>query len=74
MGHQSYALLCSKITSFPPSEGEFSEKLGIFSKVKNFQNPFCYILEKINENYETITFGYHDALKSYGAPKLITVM
>ena len=52
MGHQSYVLLCSKITSFPPSEGEFSEKLGIFSKVKIFQNPSCYILEKINENYD----------------------
>jgi len=39
MGHQSYALLCSKIASFPPSEGGFLEKLGIFSKVKNFQNP-----------------------------------
>ena len=32
MGHQSYVLLCIKITSFPPSEGRFSEKLGIFSK------------------------------------------
>ena len=37
MGHQSYVLLCSKITSFPPSEGEFLEKSGIFSKVKHFQ-------------------------------------
>ena len=52
MGHQSYVLLCSKITSFPPSEGEFSEKLGIFSKVKFFLNPSCPILEKINENYD----------------------
>jgi hypothetical protein len=52
MGHQRYVLLCSKITSFAPSEGEFSEKLGIFSKVKFFQNPSCYILEKINENYD----------------------
>ena len=26
MGHQSYVLLCSKITSFQPSEGQFSEK------------------------------------------------
>jgi len=34
MGHQSYVLLCSKITSFQPSEGQFSEKSGIFSKVK----------------------------------------
>ena len=65
MGHQSYVLLCSKIVRFPPSEGEFSEKLGIFSKVKIFQNPSCYILEKINENY---------ALKIYGAPNLCTVM
>ena len=52
MGHQSYVLLCSKITSFPPSEGEFSEKLGIFSKVKKFQNPSCHILKNINENYD----------------------
>ena len=52
MGHQSYVLLCSKITSFPPSEGEFSEKLGIFSKVNFFLNPSCPILEKINENYD----------------------
>ena len=56
MGHQSYVLLCSKMTSFPPSEGEFSEKLGIFSKVKIFQNPFCPILEKINENYDVNKF------------------
>ena len=34
MGHQSYVLLCSKMASFPPSEGQFSEKSGIFSKVK----------------------------------------
>ena len=54
MGHQSYVLLCSKITSFPPSEGEFFEKLEIFSKVKNFQNPFCFKLEIINKNF----FGY----------------
>jgi hypothetical protein len=39
--------------NFFTSEGEFSEKLGIFSKVKIFQNPSCYILEKINENYDS---------------------
>ena len=33
-------------------KGEFSEKLGIFSTVKIFQNPSRYILEKINENYD----------------------
>ena len=32
MGHQSYVLLCNKIMRFPPSEGEFLEKLGIFSQ------------------------------------------
>ena len=53
MGHQSYFLLCSKITSFLPSEGEFSEKLEIFSEVNFFQNSSCPILEKINENYDT---------------------
>ena len=31
MCHQNYVLLCSKITSFLPSEGEFLEKLGIFT-------------------------------------------
>ena len=61
MGHQSYVLLCSKITSFPPSEGEFSEKLGIFSKVKNLKNISCYIFEKTNENYDMKIFDYHDA-------------
>jgi hypothetical protein len=74
MGHQSYVLFCSKITSFPPSEGEFSEKLGVFSKGKIFQNPSCCILEKINENYDKFFFGYHDELKIYGALKLCTVM
>ena len=73
MGHQSYVLLCSEITSFPPSEGEFSEKLGIFSKLKIYQNPFCFKLEIINKNYhKKFFFGYHDALKIYGAPKLCT--
>ena len=52
MGHQRYVLLCSKITSFPPSEGEFSEKLEIFSKLKIFPNPSCPILEEMNENYD----------------------
>ena len=47
MGHQSYASLV-----FLPSEGEFSEKSGIFSKVKKFQNPSSPILEKIDENYD----------------------
>ena len=37
--------------------------------------PFTYILEKINKNYGSkYLFGYHDALKIYGAPKLCTVM
>jgi hypothetical protein len=45
------------------------------SKVKNFQNPFYPILEKINENYDKkYFFGYHESLKIYGAPKLCTVM
>ena len=52
MGHESYVLLCSKITSFSPSEMEFSEKLGIFSEMKIFQNPSSPILENINENYD----------------------
>ena len=58
MGHQSYSyvLLCSKIASFPPSEGQFSEKSGIFSKVKIFQNPSCPILEKIKYNFRKNNF------------------
>ena len=52
MWNQSYVLLCNKITRFPPSEGKFSEKLGIFSNEKIFQNPSCQILEKINEAYD----------------------
>ena len=45
------------------------------SKVEIFQNPSCHILEKIKENYDkNKIFGYHDALKIYGAPKLCTVM
>ena len=44
MGHQIYVLLCSKMAGFPPSEGQFSEKSGIFSKVKIFQNPSCCVL------------------------------
>ena len=46
-----------------------------FLKSENFKNPSCHILEKINENYDKkYFFGYHDALKIYGAPKLCTVM
>jgi hypothetical protein len=40
------------MTSFPPSEGEFSEKLGIFSKVRIFVNPSCPILEEIYKTYD----------------------
>ena len=73
-GTKFYVLLCSKITSFSPSEGEFSEKLGIISKVKIFQNLSYYILEMINKNYhKQYIFGYHDGLKIHGAPiKLLT--
>ena len=45
------------------------------SKVKNFQNPSCHWSQKINENYDKkFFFGYYEALKIYGAPKLCTVM
>ena len=37
-----------------PLEGEFSENLGIVSKVKIFQNPSCQKLEKINETYDKL--------------------
>ena len=47
--------------SFLPSEGEFEEKLWIFFKVKNVQNPFCVRLEIINLNYyKKYFFVYHD--------------
>ena len=55
MGHQSYVLLCSKIKSFLPSEGEFSEKLGIFSK-GIFSKSFPLHWQKINENYDNNIF------------------
>ena len=43
------------------------------SKVEIISIPFCYILEKINKNYDRKKlFWYHDALKIYGAPKLCT--
>ena len=32
--------VCSEMTSFQPSEGIFSEKLGFFSNVKIFKNAF----------------------------------
>ena len=58
MGHQ--AMYCYVVKS---PEGEFSEKRSIFSKVKNFQNPPCYILEKKIENYDKRhVFGYHEGL------------
>ena len=56
MEHQSYVLLCSKITSFQPSEGQFSEKSGIFSKVKIFQNPSGPILEEIKQDFRKNNF------------------
>ena len=53
--------------------GEFSEKLGIFSKVKIFQNPFCQILEKLSKHYfQKLGGGCHDALLIFGAPKFDT--
>ena len=55
MWHQSYVLICNKITRFPSSEGEFSENLGIVSKVlknSSFLSSFCLPLVK-----RTITFG-----------------
>ena len=73
MGHQSYVLLCSKITSFKPSEGQFSEKWGIFSKVKISKNGFnkkwwayrVYIRQK--------KLGCHHLLLVYDTSKLISV-
>ena len=56
-------------------ELKVKRKFETTSKVKKIQNPSCPILEKINENYDKkYFFGYHEALKIYGAPKLCTVM
>ena len=42
-------------------------------KVKGKFVTSCHILEKIHENYDKkLIFGYHDALKIYGAPNLCT--
>ena len=45
MGHQSYVLLCSKMTSFQPSEGEFSEKSEILQEYYNFKILICIFLK-----------------------------
>ena len=51
------------------AKGKFETTLS--EKVKIFQKSFCPMLEKINENYDKrYIFGYHDALKIYGVPKL----
>ena len=55
MGHQNYVLLCNKMASFLPSEGQFSEKSGIFSKMIFFQNHFCFKLGIINKKGITET-------------------
>ena len=57
-------------------ELKVKEKFVTSSKVKNFQNPYCHLLEKINENYdEQNFFDYHqDAFKNFGTPKLCTIM
>ena len=52
-------------------ELKVKEKFVTSSKVKIFQNPSCYILEKINENYYKNSFL---DIMIYGAPKLCTVM
>ena len=42
-------------------------------KVKISKNPSHHILKKTNKNYDKRQiFGYHDASKIYGAPKLCT--
>ena len=61
-------------TSFPPSEGEFSEILGIFSKVKPFQNPSCYILEKINENSDKKFFWLLCCIKHLWGTKVLYLL
>ena len=69
MEHQSYVLLCNHPEVF------FCVKYQKLSKVEIIKIPFCYILQKINENYDRKHFfGYHNSLKIYGAPKLCTVM
>ena len=52
-------------------EDKVKGKFVTTSKVKNFQNPSCHILEKIHENYDKKYFGYHEAFKIYTAPKLL---
>ena len=72
MGHQSYELLCTKTTVLTPLVIFFLVKYQKLLKVEIIFIPFTYILEKINKNYDKkeFFFGYHDPLKSYGAPKL----
>ena len=65
MGHQSYVLqLCTKTTLSNHPEVIFWVKYQKLLKVEITLIPFCYILEKIYENYDRKKlFGYHDALK-----------
>ena len=75
MGHQSYVLLCTKTTLSNHTEVIFCVKYQKLLKVEIMLIPFCYILEKMNKDYDRKKlFGYHDALKIYGAPKLCSVM
>ena len=57
-------------------ELKVKEKFVTSSKVKNFQIPYCRLLEKINKNYnEQNFFDYHqDTFKNIGTPKLCTIM
>ena len=67
--------LCTETTLSNQPVVIFWVKYQKLLKVEIIWIPFSYILEKINKNYDRKTlFGYHDASKIYGAPKLCTVM
>ena len=75
MEHQSYVLLCTETALSNHPAVIFWVKYQKLSKVEIISIPFCYILEKINKNYDRKKlFWYHDALKIYWEPKLCTVM
>ena len=66
--------VCDKITSCRPSEGFFSGQLQIFSKVKDFKNPFVKKLEISNKIMQTFLGGCHHLSLVYDTSKLVLCM
>ena len=70
MGHQNYVLVLSETTVSKKPVVFFCAKYQRLSKVVIIQMLSVTYLKKMNMG--KILFGYHDASKIYGAPKLCT--